>query len=63
MGSTLVRALGRRYDKDVVLVDKDGKVIERPSHLPPVKREKRPEVKAAPSKGVGDDAALGRRRR
>lgn len=63
MGSTLVRALGRRYDKDVVLVDKDGNVIERPSHLPPVKQEKRPKIKAAPDRDTGDTASLGRRRR
>lgn len=31
VGSTLQRAIGRRGDKDVILVDKDGKVVERPA--------------------------------
>ena len=31
MASVLTRAIGRRGDKDVILVDKDGNVVERPS--------------------------------
>ena len=31
MASVLTRAIGRRGDKDVILVDKDGNVVERPT--------------------------------
>jgi hypothetical protein len=31
MASVLTRAIGRRGDKDVILVDKDGDVVERPA--------------------------------
>jgi hypothetical protein len=35
MASVLTRAIGRRGDKDVVLVDKDGNVVERPTATKP----------------------------
>lgn len=70
MGSTLQRAIGRRGDKDVVLVDKDGNVVERPTSTGPeepiapkrsdIKAYRGPEVK---SRDSGDAKTLGRKRR
>jgi len=37
MASVLTRAIGRRGDKDVVLVDKDGNVVEKPKADRPAK--------------------------
>jgi hypothetical protein len=42
MASVLTRAIGRRGDKDVILVDKDGNVVERPA-AQSVNQPKRPE--------------------
>jgi hypothetical protein len=71
MGSTLVRAIGRRGDKDVVLVDKDGNVVERPAAAAPAEPPspaKRSGVKAyrgpaVKPRGPGDAKTLGRKRR
>lgn len=50
MASVLTRAIGRRGDKDVILVDKDGKVVQRASKADSDTDKKRlvgPGVKAA----------------
>jgi hypothetical protein len=76
MASVLTRAIGRRGDKDVILVDKDGNVVERPTASPAktdtdsldqVGKSSRligPGVRAAKaSKSKDDEETLGRRRR
>jgi|688.fasta_scaffold53477_8 hypothetical protein len=74
-GSTLQRAIGRSGDKDVVLVDKDGNVVERPAAAEPAQElvppgSEGPEfarstVKAGGTKPekVGTNKSLGRKRR
>ena len=37
MASVLTRAIGRRGDKDVVLVDKDGNIVKKPESAKPAK--------------------------
>ena len=39
MASVLTRAIGRRGDKDVILVDKDGNVVKRPESAQPAKTD------------------------
>ena len=56
MASILSRAIGRKGDKDVILVDKDGNVVERPG-------KSKPTAKAKPKPEIGSDNALGRKRR
>ena len=67
MASVLTRAIGRRGDKDVILVDKNGNVVERPKAEPkrPAVTDYEPprsKIKARrePEKGEPD---LGRKRR
>lgn len=76
MASVLTRAIGRRGDKDVILVDKNGNVVERPDSSPAktdadsldqVGKSSRltgPGVRAAKAgKPKDDEGTLGRRRR
>lgn len=75
IGSTLQRALGRRGDKDVILVDKDGNVVEKPAQTTPADDTKGYPVPGARSsvtahaggidtdKKIGSDKTLGRKRR
>ena len=78
MASVLTRAIGRRGDKDVVLVDKNGNVVERPTatdsdakldtdDLDAVNKSSRltgPGVRASRASQPRDDAGtLGRERR
>lgn len=74
MGSTLQRALGRRGDKDVILVDKDGRVVEKPTRGEPAGIADVPTPGARSSvsahaggidtdKKLGSERTLGRKRR
>jgi hypothetical protein len=78
MASVLTRAIGRRGDKDVVLVDKNGNIVEKPKAAEPAKldtddldaviqapRLKGPGVRAArdTSEPKTDAGTLGRARR
>jgi hypothetical protein len=67
MGSTLHRAIGARGDKDVILVDKNGNVVQRA--IPATKQTKEPEI-PPPLKPVtvtrvprGKSADIGREKR
>lgn len=62
MASVLTRALGRSGSKDVVLVDKDGNVIERPQATDRPKKKTIPRVRAR-GDVTGDEKSLGRARR
>jgi hypothetical protein len=66
MASVLTRAIGRRGDKDVVLVDKDGNVVERPAKTAEPEKVK-PEVEIRPrgakKSNDGKPTNIGRKRR
>ena len=57
MASVLTRAIGRRGDKDVILVDKNGNVVERPQGATAPEPKKKPELEP------GSKQALGRSKR
>lgn len=57
MASVLTRAIGRRGDKDVILVDKNGNVVERPQGAAAPAPKKKPELEP------GSKQALGRSKR
>ena len=69
MGSTLTRALGRRFDKDVILVDKDGNLVERPQRQqsqtdqPQQPRLARPSARRGGLASGPEDENIGRSRR
>lgn len=74
MGSTLQRALGRKGDKDVILIDKDGNVVDRPTSRNSNDTAGLPVPGARSSvtahtggldrnKKIGSDKTLGRKRR
>lgn len=62
MASVMTRALGRRGDKDVVLVDKDGNVKSRPEPAAKPAKKTIPKVRARRD-ATGDEKSLGRKRR
>lgn len=65
MASVLTRALGRRGDKDVILVDKDGNVIERPKAKEEPKAKPKLDLRPKGAKKDPEKATpdLGRQRR
>ena len=71
---TLTRGIGRRGDKDVILVDRDGNVVKNPNIAKKSKAATEPDeldiatqarsdVKAAPApERLGTEKSLGRKR-